>query len=105
MNQQVNKVIKSLKAALKKSFLDFKGLYLYGSQAVGKNNEQSDVDIVVIFEAIHREKRMLIWEIVSQLEYKYDINIDLHPMTNEEFERNSIFYSQVVNKGIFYEAA
>jgi hypothetical protein len=30
---------------------------------------------------------------------------DLHPMTREELERNPVFHDEVVNKGIFYDAA
>ena len=105
MNEKIHQLIEELKTALRNSFDDFEGLYLYGSQVNGISNENSDIDIVVIIDAKAKEKRYAIWSIVSLLNYKYDMLLDLQPMTRQELERNYIFYNEVVNKGIFYAAA
>ena len=107
MDKKVNQMVLELRNALKDSLEDFEGLYLYGSQAKGSAKADSDVDVVVILRgsSVDKKKRWIIWDIVSFLDYKYDMVFDLHPMTMKELERNPIFHNEVVNKGIFYEAA
>lgn len=105
MNKKTIYVIKNLNKKLKETFIDFKGAYLYGSNAKGIATDDSDIDIVAIFENVDRTKRMEIWGIVGRIEAESDVFIDLHPMTMKDLERNAIYYEQVVNNGIFYEAA
>jgi len=105
MNAEVKEIVKKLNNQFKKEFDDFKGIYFYGSRAKGTHCEDSDIDIVVLFQKVDRDKRMKIWGIVGEVEYEYDVFIDLHPMTKEELKLNPFYYDQVVNNGIFYEAA
>ena len=105
MDKKTLQVIETLNKKLKETFKDFKGAYLYGSKAKGISTTDSDIDIVAIFSSVHRDKRMTIWGIVGKIEAEMDVFIDLHPMTIEDLERNAIYYDQVVNNGIFYEAA
>jgi len=105
MNNKTFQVIEILNKKLKQAFIDFKGCYLYGSQISGNASEESDIDIVAVFDSVNRNKRMDIWGIIGKIEAESDVFIDLHPMTAEELERNPVYYNQVVNNGIFYEAA
>lgn len=105
MQEIVQNVITALKNSFNSSFDDFEGMYLYGSQARGDFNKDSDIDIVAVFKEENKEKRRLIWRIVSKVEYDFDVSIDLHPMTKESLEENTVFYNQVVEKGLFYDAA
>lgn len=103
--KRTKNIIKKLNNKLTHCFADFKGIYFYGSRAKNTHSEDSDIDIVAIFDKIDREKRMEIWGIVGQIESEYNAFIDLHPMTKEELELNPFYYEQVVGNGIFYEAA
>jgi predicted nucleotidyltransferase len=105
MNEKIPKIVNELNIELKKLFADFEGLYVYGSQINGTPNEDSDIDIVAILDASDDEKRFDMWGVVSFLDYKYDVVIDLQPMTNKELERNYIYHDEVVNKGVFYAVA
>jgi predicted nucleotidyltransferase len=106
MNRKVNNMVLELRNALKESLKDFEGLYLYGSQARGTANDDSDVDVVIILkEPENKYNRKIIWKIASLLDYKYGMVFDLQPMTMPELERNYIYHNEVVNKGIFYDAA
>lgn len=105
MKSKPEKIINIIKQSLKENFNDFKGAYLYGSYAKNTDNIDSDIDIVAIFENQDREKRRLIWQIIGKIEAENDVFIDLHPMTIEELNRNPIYYNEVVNKGIYYDAA
>jgi len=93
---QINKKIKSL-------YSDYNGVYLYGSYVNNQQNDNSDIDLVALFEkALNIEDRMKLWNIIGRLEAEFDITLDLHPMSRQELEQNPIYYNQVVNKGIFY---
>ena len=86
-------------------YKDFKGIYLFGSRAKENYKEDSDVDLVLLFEEVNKDKKMEIYGILSELMYKYDIFIDIYIMTPETLEFNPFFYEEVVEKGQFYEAA
>jgi predicted nucleotidyltransferase len=105
MKDKINEIANNLRAHLKNSFNDFEGLYVFGSQVNGIPNEDSDIDIVVIVNYSDKHKRGILWDKISLLEYKYDVFIDVHPMTRKELEHNGIFYDEVVNKGVFYAVA
>jgi predicted nucleotidyltransferase len=103
--QKTIEIVKELNRLLSVKFKDFKGLYLYGSRARDDYREDSDFDIVAIFDNIDREKELDVYEIVTDLDYQYDIFISLFAYTREGLVENPVFYDQVVNKGFFYEAA
>jgi len=103
--RKINKIIQELKKLLKEKYPDLKGLYLYGSQVKGTSHKDSDIDIVAIFDEVSREKSFDICGILGELEYKYDIYIDMREYTLSDLERNPYYYDEVVNKGVYYEAA
>lgn len=105
MDSKVQQIINILNTRLSQSFDDFEGSYLYGSRAGDNYSSQSDIDLVVIFSEMDRNKRMDIWGIVGKIEAEFDIFLDLHPMTKQELENNPVYHNQVVNNGIFYDAA
>lgn len=67
MQEIVQDVITDLKTSFNSSFDDFEGMYLYGSQARGDFNKDSDIDIAAVFKEENKEKRRLIWRIVSRV--------------------------------------
>jgi len=103
--RKIIKIIKELNKLIKEQFPDLKGLYLYGSQVKGTAHKDSDIDVIAIFEEVTREKKYEISGILCDLDYKYDVYIDLHEYTLADLERNPIYYSEVVNKGQYYAAA
>ena len=103
--KDVTSIVEYLKNQIRSLFSDFNGIYLYGSYANKTNKEDSDIDIVALFDTkLTREDRMKLWSLIGTIEAEYDIILDLHPMNREELKQNPIYYNQVVNKGIFYGA-
>ncbi|MDD3436135.1 MAG: nucleotidyltransferase domain-containing protein [Candidatus Gastranaerophilales bacterium] len=106
MKNKIKKVINILNERLKETFTDFKGAYLYGSYAKNTSHKYSDIDMVALFETEpNMEKRFQIWSIIGPLEAKYDVFFDLNPTSIENLSKNPFYYDEVVNKGIFYNAA
>lgn len=103
MNKKVERVIKTLNQELSKLIPDFIGVYVYGSQVRGDFTKESDIDIVGLFNKINDEIETKLYKLISLLNYKEDVFIDIHLMTKNELSRNCFFYDEVVNKGIFYE--
>jgi len=101
----ISEIIKELNALIKEKYSDFKGSYLYGSRTREDFSEDSDIDIIALFDSVDRDKEMEIYGIVCDLDYKYDVFISLFNYTLEKLEKNPIFYNEVVNKGIYYATA
>ncbi len=103
--KKIIKIINELNKLIKEQFPDLKGMYLYGSQVSGKPTKDSDIDIIAIFDKVSRDKTFEIGGILCDLEYKYDVYIDLHEYTITELRKNPYYYNEVVNKGVYYAAA
>jgi len=103
--KQVNDIINQLNKKIKNMYSDFNGLYLYGSYANNLANENSDIDLVAVFDnMLERKKRMNLWNIIGKFEAEFDVILDFHPTTYDELKKNPVYYNQVINKGIYYGA-
>ncbi len=101
--EDIGQIIEILNKKIKSLFSDFNGVYLYGSYANNTSTLNSDIDIVAMFNnKLTRNDRMELWKLIGNIEAKYNVIFDLHPMIYEELEQNPVYYNQVVNKGIFY---
>lgn len=102
MATQVNEVIKRLSCAFKRTFDDYKGLYLFGAFLDGKEHEDEDIEIVALFEIEDKSKREQIWPIVGKIETELNVGIDLYPYTQEQFEKDEEIYDEVMEEGLFF---
>jgi len=98
-------IINELNLQIKAKYNDFRGSYLFGSLAKGNYNKDSDIDIVLIFDEINRDKQLDVYGIIGELNYKYDVIIIGMLYTKKQLKKNCIFYDEVVNKGVYYNAA
>jgi len=101
----INELINEFNRLIHKKYKDFRGIYLFGSRVKGNFHEDSDVDLVLLFDEVNDEKENEIYNIHSELMYKYDTFIDINIMTPEKLKFNPFFYEEVVDRGQFYEAA
>ncbi len=103
--KKIDRIINKLNNKIKSFYSDFNGVYLYGSYAHNTATNDSDIDLVALFNnTLSREERMNLWRIIGKLEAELDLVFDIHPMTLSELKNNPVYYNQVVNKGIFYGA-
>lgn len=102
MNSKIDDVILELIKDFKKNFPDFKGLYLFGLFLDGKIHQDEDIELVAIFDDEDKLKREQIWKIVGKIEEDFDVFIDLHPLTMNEFKADADFYKEVTETGIFF---
>ena len=104
MKPIIHDIATKLHDELKANISDFEGLYIFGSQVRGDANDDSDVDIVVLFKNNYFWLPDPFYKVLSQLQHEYynKIFLDVLPYTREELKRNYIFHEEVVSKGIYY---
>lgn len=71
-------ILKDLKGYLQKAYKDsVKDVILFGSQAYGNSNENSDYDILIVLEkAYTAHNENLIYDLCYDMNLKYNIIID-----------------------------
>ncbi|MDD3436579.1 MAG: nucleotidyltransferase domain-containing protein [Candidatus Gastranaerophilales bacterium] len=102
----ISEIIKELNSKIKEKNLGFKGSYLYGSRAKGTYREDSDADVILVFDKeLTRDEEVEIYDLLCDFDYKYNLIIMGLPYTMKELKKNYVFHDEVVNKGIYYDAA
>lgn len=78
--------------------MGLKKLYLFGSYANGNPNEDSDIDIAVVFENENDfyTNQMLL----MKLRRKIDLRIEPHPINEKDFTTNNPFACEIQKTGI-----
>lgn len=92
-------IAKKLRDKLKE-YKDFVGLYLYGSHIKNRATENSDIDIVAIFEdskSDYEDAILNAWD----LEIENDVIIDFHPFSSSQIDLDPFYFNEV-KKGIYY---
>jgi predicted nucleotidyltransferase len=98
--KQATEIALELKEKLKK-YDDFVGLYLYGSQVTGKAKEDSDIDIVAVFNKDDENSFSDVLGDAFDVELENDIILDFHPMTIEELNLDWFYFNEI-KKGFYY---
>jgi len=103
-------IIEQLNLRLSQNFPDYRGVYFFGSRLNGNFNEESDYDVVLIFDELDHRKRLDIAGVVARLEYELDVFIDCKLFTSTgtrsiEYIRknvNPIFIEHAIDQGKYY---
>jgi predicted nucleotidyltransferase len=104
MDKKFKKLIDELKEVLKKKYQDFKGIYFYGSRARGDFNEDSDYDLVFVFDRkIDWRFEYEVLDLIYDSELKYEFYLDPKIYSyNDIKDPITPFREAVLNEGIFY---
>lgn len=94
-----NAVIKYLKL-IKEKYTDIDSAYLFGSYAKGKSNEDSDIDIALIFKNLDDSKRFDLQVQLMLLAAKIDSRIEPHPISLDDFNSGNPFVLEIKRTGI-----
>lgn len=108
-----DEVLKILNKTLSESFIDYRGMYFFGSRLNDSTNEipfESDFDVVLIFDDIDYRKQLKIAGVISELEYKLSIYIDCKLFTSSGYKSieyirnhlNPLFIKNAIDNGIYY---
>jgi len=79
-------------------------MVLFGSKARGDSGSDSDIDILVVVDAIDRRFEAQVSGIASELDLKYDVLLNTHLLTRERWEdytrRRAALWLNVQRDGI-----
>jgi len=82
-----------LKLILKEFFKEAEGIWLFGSYADGTYNENSDIDIAVLFK--EKKSPLEVFKLKENLEYFLKKDVDLIDIQNV----NTVFQFKIVTTG------
>lgn len=101
---QEDKIIREISRELKNKYSDFYGIYFFGSRSRGEGNEDSDIDIAVLFDrTIDWKFEREIFDLVCDYNVKYDTIIDTKVFAkNEILKPITRFRNIVKTEGILY---
>lgn len=106
MNKSIspNTLVKALNERVSEKYDSFVKSYLFGSYANGQATDESDIDILMIFDKIERQDRFEIAGIVTKIEYENDCFIDYKILkTSEIATSNPFFIKEAIGKGVCFE--
>ena len=104
IEEKVNIIIKELIEELKSKYSDFKGIYLFGSHARGEANDDSDIDLAIIFD------RIIDWKFKDEVSnhiwlkmVKSFLMIDSFTLQYKDIkEPKTPLRENIINEGVFY---
>jgi len=96
------KILNEIKQLLNHHFEnEIKDVLLFGSQASGKANKNSDYDILIVLKTSHDwKKRNRISEICYDIDLKYDIVTDIHVISENELQNSLRGYQPIFQNAI-----
>ena len=99
-------ILKELKSCLQKGYKDsVKDIILFGSQAYGKSNEESDYDVLIVLEKDYTAKdENQIFDLCYDINLKYNIIIDAHLISERELgtiKGKQPIFSKAIKSGIY----
>lgn len=105
MTNKIN-ILKNLKKHLQSSYeLSVKDVILFGSQAFGKTNENSDYDILVVLRNDYTSKdENLIFDLCYDISLKHNIIIDTHIISEKELQSlkgKQPIFTKAIKSGIY----
>lgn len=94
-----NKITKYIKL-IREEYTDFEGVYLFGSYARGNSNQDSDIDLALIFKNLDDSKRFDVQVQLMILASKIDTRIEPHPISHDDFFSENPFVVEIKKTGI-----
>jgi len=85
-------------AELVKDTFDLKKIILFGSYAKGNHENDSDIDVAIVFPSYGN--RLVRQVELMKLTRQIDTRIEPHPFREDEFDISNPFVYEIVNYGI-----
>lgn len=99
MDKTVDKSIKEYISLIQGKFSNIKEIYVFGSQAKGNTNNESDIDLAIIFEEVDDDQRFDLQVYLMILASQIDSRIEPHPMSFSEFQSGNPFAIEIRRTG------
>lgn len=99
INKKISDFISSA-ASLNKGLIK---AYLFGSYAKETENDSSDIDLALIIDGLDDKDRFDLQVQLLLLASDFDLRIEPHPISREDFDINNPFAAEILKTGIEIE--
>ncbi|MDZ7608741.1 MAG: nucleotidyltransferase domain-containing protein [Cyclobacteriaceae bacterium] len=100
MDKSIDRALTKYISLIKEKFSDIESAYLFGSYAKGKSNDDSDIDIALVFKNLDDSRRFDVQVQLMLLAAKIDTRIEPHPISHDDFHSENPFAVEIKRTGI-----
>lgn len=100
MDKAVNRAIADYIKLIKERYTDIEKTYLFGSFAKGNSNQDSDIDLALIFKTLDDSVRFDIQVQLMLLASQIDSRIEPHPISHDDFSSGNPFVMEIQRNGV-----
>lgn len=106
MDKAINKILTDYTRLVQEKYPDLISVYVFGSYVKGNQNENSDIDLALIFKNLDDSQRFDIQVELIILASQIDNRIEPHPVSYFDFNSDNPFTAEIKNTGFeFMEVA
>lgn len=99
MDERISKSIIDYIKLTRKKYTDIEAVYVFGSYAKGNSNQDSDIDLALIFKNLEDSKRFDIQVQLMLLASQIDTRIEPHPLSHDDFHSDNPFVAEIKKTG------
>jgi predicted nucleotidyltransferase len=100
MDKAIDNTIASYIKLIREKYADIEKAYLFGSFAKGKSNQDSDIDLALIFKDLDDSKRFDIQVQLMLMASQIDSRIEPHPISHDDFNSGNPFVDEIQKTGV-----
>ena len=99
MDKAINKTITDYIKLIQQEYSDFESVYVFGSIAKGNSDQDSDIDLAIIFRDLDDSKRFDVQVQLMLLASQIDTRIEPHPISHNDFFSDNPFVVEIKKTG------
>jgi uncharacterized protein len=99
MDKAINKIITDYIKLIHQNYSDFESVYVFGSYAKKISNQDSDIDLAIIFKDLDDSKRFDVQVQLMLLASQIDTRIEPHPISHNDFYSDNPFVVEIKKTG------
>ena len=100
MDKGINTTIADYLKLIRQNYSDLDKAYLFGSYAKGKELQESDIDIALVFKDLDDSKRFDTQVQLMMLASQIDTRIEPHPISMNDLDSGNPFVAEIQRTGV-----
>lgn len=100
MDKAINKTLDNYIKLVKTKFTDIERVFVFGSFVKGNQNQDSDIDLALVFKDLDDSKRFDVQVKLMLLALDIDSRIEPHPFSQKDFNSGNPFAIEIQRTGI-----
>jgi len=100
MDTKINRTIEYYLRLIRQKYDGIEKVFLFGSYAKGKSNQDSDIDLALIFKDLDDSEKFDIQVQLMLIASQIDSRIEPHPISFNDFNSGNPFVVEIQRTGI-----